>query len=82
MVRQYSAAYTIAYNRKLNGMIERRMRQSVYTIASFWYTAWVNAGQPDLKNLVNKDFSPEDVKEFNDLNRHWKNDVVNGWECN
>lgn len=82
MIRQYSAGYTIAYNKKLNGMIERRMRQSVYTVASFWYTAWINAGQPDLKNLVNKDFSPEDIKEFEELNTHWRNDTVNGRECN
>jgi len=30
-------------------MVERRMRQSIYAVASFWYTAWVNARRPDLK---------------------------------
>lgn len=80
-MRQYSPAYTIAYNKKLNGMIERRMRQSIYSIASFWYTAWVNAGQPDLKNLSNKEFLPEDLKEFEDLNKHWKNDTIKGKGC-
>jgi len=71
-VRQYSAAFTIAFNKKLDGMIERRMRQSIYAIASFWYTAWVNAGQPDLKNLVNEQFSEQDLKEFDKLNNNWK----------
>ncbi len=71
-VRQYSAAFTIAFNKKLDGMIERRMRQSIFCIASFWYTAWVNAGQPDLKNLVNQKFSEQDVKEFEELNIRWK----------
>lgn len=79
--RQYSSAYTIAYNKKLNGMIERRMRQSVYAIASFWYTAWVNAGQPDLKNLSNKEFSPADLTEFEALDKHWKNDPIKGMDC-
>jgi hypothetical protein len=72
-VRQYSSAFTIAYNKKLNGMVERRMRQSIFAIASFWYTAWVNAGQPDLKSLVNQKFSEADQKEFEKLNEEWKN---------
>ena len=71
-VRQYSTAFTIAFNKKLDGMIERRMRQSIFCIASFWYTAWVNAGQPDLKSLVNQKFSEQDVKEFEELNIRWK----------
>ena len=72
IVRQYSAAFTIAFNKKLDGMIERRMRQSIYAIASFWYTAWVNAGQPDLKTLVAAQFSEQDLKEFDKLNNNWK----------
>ncbi len=49
-------------------MIERRMRQSVFATASFWYTAWVNAGQPNLKELSNKNFQA-DRKEFEQLNK-------------
>jgi hypothetical protein len=71
-IRQYSSAFTIAFNKKLNGMVERRMRQSIYAIASFWYTAWVNAGQPDLKTLADKKFSEADIKEFEELNAKWK----------
>ena len=52
-------------------MPERRMRQSVLTIASFWYTAWVNAGQPDLKGLGGREFSEADRKEFEQLNVQW-----------
>ena len=72
LIRQYSSAFTIAYNNKLKGMIERRMRQSVYAVASFWYTAWVNAGQPDLKSLSGQQFSEADTKEFEELNSRWQ----------
>jgi hypothetical protein len=48
LVRQYSEKYASRYHKQLNGMVERRMRASIYAIASFWYTAWVEAGQPDL----------------------------------
>ena len=61
-------------------MIERRMRQSVFDVACFWYTAWVNAGQPDLKNLANRDFSEAELKEFDKLNQQWKSAAIKGRE--
>lgn len=79
-IRQYSSAFSKKYNELLKGMVERRMRQSIYAVASFWYTAWVNAGQPDLKNLTNKEFSADDLKEFESLNNSWKNGAVKGRE--
>lgn len=81
VVRQYSAAFTKAYNQQLDGMIERRMRQSIYTTASFWYTAWVNAGQPDLKALLNQQFSADDIAAFDKLNQDWKNGKAQGRIC-
>ncbi len=73
LIRQYSTAFTIAYDKILNGMIERRMRLSIASIASFWYTAWVNAGQPDLRVLSKQPFSETDNKAFELLNESWKN---------
>jgi hypothetical protein len=79
-IRQYSSAFSIAYDKKLNGMVERRMRQSIFAIASFWYTAWINAGQPDLKHLSNFELSDEDLKEFEALNNAWKSGRLKGRE--
>ena len=76
IIRQYSSAYSRSYNEKLKGMVERRMRQSIYAVASFWYTAWVNAGQPDLTQLANKEFSNEELKEFEELNAAWRNSAA------
>lgn len=78
IIRQYSSAYSIAYNEMLKGMIERRMRSSIYAVASFWYTAWVDAGQPDLNKLSNKTFSEEDLKEFELLNQSWRSNEMQG----
>jgi hypothetical protein len=47
-VRQYSEDYSAAYNRMLGDQVERRMRLSILTVGSMWYTAWINAGKPDL----------------------------------
>jgi hypothetical protein len=57
------------------------MRQSIYAVACFWYTAWVNAGQPDLKNLSNKTFDETELSEFEKLNSAWKNAQQSGKIC-
>jgi len=79
-IRQYSTAFTKAYDNTLKGMVERRMKQSIFSVASFWYTAWVNAGQPDLKKLTHKEFSAEERKEFDHLNTSWKDAAIKGRE--
>ncbi|TWI83383.1 hypothetical protein IQ13_1494 [Lacibacter cauensis] len=79
-IRTYSTSFTTAYNTKLNGMVERRIRQSIYAVASFWYTAWVNAGQPDLNKLNNKEFTAEELKEFEELNNNWRKGKIAGRE--
>ena len=80
VVRQYSSAFATAYDRKLHGMVERRMRQSIEAVASFWFTAWVDAGQPDLATLSGKEFGEEEVKELEELNRTWKINSIKGRE--
>lgn len=77
LIKQYSSAFTIAYNKKLDGMVERRMRLAIFSVASFWYTAWIKAGQPD---LAKQKFSEADLKEFEKLNDAWKNGKAKGRE--
>jgi hypothetical protein len=40
-----------AYHTQLGGMVEARMQAAILAVGSAWYTAWVDAGQPDLDNL-------------------------------
>ena len=72
ITKQYSSAFTIAYNKMLDGMVERRMRQAIYAVASFWYTAWVNAGQPDLKSIAHQKIEETQIQAFEKLNEQWK----------
>ena len=46
---QYSDRYYGRFNQFLNGMVERRMNNSIRRVASYWYTAWVNAGKINLE---------------------------------
>lgn len=50
--RNYSESYTQDYHRLLDGMVERRMRASIIQIANFWFSAWTDAGRPDLSDLL------------------------------
>ncbi len=48
VIRTECPEYAKAYQDRLKGMVEARMRAAVLAIGSSWYTAWVNAGMPDL----------------------------------
>jgi hypothetical protein len=50
-VRVYSKEFSKACHEAMDGMVERQMRSAIKCMASFWYTAWVDAGQPELKSL-------------------------------
>lgn len=51
-VKVVSQEYARAYHEQLNGMVERQMKASIKMTADLWYSAWVDAGQPDLKRLI------------------------------
>ncbi|MCT4579819.1 MAG: zinc dependent phospholipase C family protein [Flavobacteriales bacterium] len=71
MMKVYSKEFSMEYQRMLGDMQERRMRGSIYVTASFWYTAWVNAGQPDLSDL-NGDISEDMKKEMEKNDKYFK----------
>ena len=47
----HSVEYATKYHTLLKGMVEKQMRGAVMATANYWFTAWVNAGKPDLKDL-------------------------------
>ncbi len=61
-VRVYAREFTESYDKALDGMVERQMRKSIKMIADFWYTAWINAGQPDLNHLAGSAEKEEEPK--------------------
>ena len=55
VVRTQCRDYASAYRKRMNGMVENRMKQSIFSIGCAWYTAWVDAGQPDLSSFKASD---------------------------
>ncbi len=66
VVRNYSEEYAEIYNRNLNNMVERRFRNAINAVGSVWFTAWVDAGQPELDQNGSSDNYNDELMIFND----------------
>jgi hypothetical protein len=71
-IKVFSSGYSKAYHQELSGMVERQMRASVLMIGSIWYTAWVDAGQPDLESLIDYKPSEEEIKKRKEELKKWR----------
>ena len=60
VLRTYSFEFAQAYEQRLDGMIEDRMRKAIHSIGSIWMTCWIDAGQPDLIEIMELDISAEE----------------------
>ncbi len=69
LVQQYSKEYVNQYDQRMGNMVEERMRKAIGLIGSYWYTAWVNAGQPNLTD-ISKQLDKEALEE--EINRELK----------
>ena len=80
-ISTYSREFCELYHNQMNGMVERRLKAAVLAVGSIWYTAWVDAGQPDLRALQNQKPTPEMLKELETLDAHFHNDKHFGRIC-
>jgi hypothetical protein len=51
MTKVYSDAFAKQYAAALTSTINDQLIQSANMVTDFWYSAWVDAGKPDLKHL-------------------------------
>jgi len=80
VVETYSEAYSKAYNTMIENMSERRLRTSIINLGSFWFTAWVDAGQPDLGKISSYVETEEDIKAEEELKRQYREEKIKGRE--
>lgn len=71
-IKVYSQKYATQYHEMLNGMVERQLRSSIKMIADFWFTAWVDAGQPDLSEIINYQPTEQELNERRESLNEWK----------
>jgi hypothetical protein len=75
-VKVYAREYCKAFHKILDGMVERQMRAAIKMTGDFWYTAWIDAGQPDLKSLIHHKPTEEELKQRREEVDAWKDKVV------
>jgi hypothetical protein len=76
-LKVYSKEYAAEFHTLLSSMVERRMRCAVSCIASFWFTAWVDAGQPDLNFLIDYQPTEDELKKRREELAQWKQSIYN-----
>jgi hypothetical protein len=74
----YSDDYATKFHQELNGMVENQMKKAITATASFWYTAWVNAGKPDLSNLDTETLTKRNKKGLKQDSKLFKNGLLFG----
>lgn len=80
--KMYSEEYSRAYHEAMRGMVERQMRSSILHTGSFWYSAWLDAGQPTLLNLKKTELSAHEKEEIERQKQLYETGVIIGREEN
>jgi hypothetical protein len=62
--KAYTLAFAKAYGLALKNTVNERLLESSSLIADFWYTAWVDAGKPDLSEFQNAALAQDLQKEL------------------
>ena len=81
LVQVYSEAYSKKYSDMLHKMVERKMRKAINSVGSIWYTAWVNAGQPDLTKLIGKKLDENQINESIEVDSAYVKGKSKGRSC-
>lgn len=79
-IRTQCRAYARAYAEEMGTMVEDRMRRTILAVGSSWFTAWVDAGQPDLRRLLDKDFSPSEESLQEEIDQAYQTGEAKGRE--
>lgn len=77
-VRVYSKSFCQAYHVQLDGMVERQFQASVKMVGDFWYTCWVDAGQPDMNALMGVNLSQAQKQRLKKDKEFWDKRIIKG----
>jgi hypothetical protein len=76
----HSHAYAQAYHEALKDMVQNQLRLAIAATANFWYTAWVNAGKPDLNDLDPEELRQRNKKNYRKEYKYWRQGKLLGFK--
>lgn len=68
----FSDEYSQQFHAALGGMVEQQLRLSINEVASYWYTAWMNGGSPDLLSLDDPHLTRQNRKNYHKELKAWQ----------
>lgn len=74
--RTFTSAFARAYGQKLQPAINQQLLHTARMIADFWYTAWVDAGKPDIDNFLKTPYTAAAKDAFKKEFRAYKNNAL------
>jgi len=80
LTKQYAFEYASAYHLQMNHMVEKQMRAAILSIGSFWFSAWVDAGQPTLENMIKIAPDTVTVKDEREIDSKFREGKIIGRE--
>ena len=76
-VRNYTSAFGRAYAKALEPMVNDQAIRAANLVADFWYTAWIDAGKPDLQKIMTKKWTESDSMQLQEeINSYRKNELL------
>lgn len=79
-IKTYSREFSKKYHDMLKNQVERQMKASIKMIGDFWYTCWIDAGQPDLNALLLYKKTEQEQKQEEEEQKTWLQRLFNARE--
>jgi hypothetical protein len=76
----HTPEYAKLYHEMLKGMVEKQLVNAIEMTSCFWYTAWINAGKPDLGGLDPAALTLRSKKHLDEERALWKKGKLFGIE--
>lgn len=71
-IRTYSRDFSTAYHKILAGQVERQMRKAIKMVGDLWYTAWIEAGSPEIFTLTNEETLKKEIEDTEEEKKQWQ----------
>ncbi|HWB25541.1 MAG TPA: zinc dependent phospholipase C family protein [Chitinophagaceae bacterium] len=75
-LKYYTDTFATAYGNALRPTINGQLINSANLVADFWYTAWVDAGRPDLTKILHHRFRKKDARRLERQMKSFKNNSL------
>jgi hypothetical protein len=74
--KYYTKEFGEAYGKRLQQSINDQLLRSANLMADFWYTAWVDGGKPDLRELLSQKITRKESKAMKQEIKMYRNNTL------